>query len=236
MRSSLRRCLRLSLVYLLAFAAVACTPLHTVKPLPNFVKEGLTAGDKVTVTTHAGDERELVLTKVRSDALVGDDVEIALIDIATIKKHAWSRPESPCGGEKPLGCSLPLLVSLASELHNHYTEIFYDACADHDYCYRHGAATYGMDRDSCDEAFLNDMQALCPAGATSKVGKVFEVFDDSLDSRQNCETVADDYYNAVRRYGAEKFEAAGSTYCEYNGPPRRLPRASDAPSGSPESP
>lgn len=197
----------------------ACAPTHTVKPLPNFVKVGLAPGDRITVITRRGETHEFILDEIRGDRLVGDGVELTLSEIVSIKKHAWSRPESPCGGGEPLGCSVPLLVSLASELHGHYKEKFYDACAQHDYCYRHGFASYGLDREACDEAFLVDMKALCPEPASGGVGKFLEVMDDSVESRQQCETAADDFYAAVRRYGEEGFRTSTSTYCEYDGPP-----------------
>lgn len=204
----------------LSFLLVACAPLqHTVKPLPNFVKVGLQVGDSVTVVTHGGEEHEFVITEIREDALLDGERQFMLKNLASIKKHAWSRPESPCGGEKPLGCSIPLLVALASESHSHYQSKFYDACAQHDYCYRHGAATYGTTRENCDNEFRLDMKNLCPDPAVSQLGKVFEVIDGSLDSRSTCLSVADDYYHAVRRYGEERFLSSNATYCEYNGPP-----------------
>ena len=213
------------LVLGVALGIAACTPTHTVKPLENFVKVGLEPGDTVTVVTHSGEEHEFVVKEIRGDVLFGDGVEYVLHELATIRKHAWSRPESPCGGVKPLGCSVPWFVSLTSESHAHYEDKFYDACAQHDYCYRHGAASYGLDRNACDDNFLDDMLSLCPDPATGKMGKFFEVLDGSLDSRRTCEQVADDYYEAVRRYGEERFETAGSTYCEYNGPPAAPLRA-----------
>lgn len=209
--------LRLGAILLLLAACVPTT--HTVKPLPNFVKVGLAVGDTVTITTNDGNTHEFQISDVRDDALVGAQAEYRLLDITSIKKHSWSRPESPCGGEKPLGCSVPLFIALASESHSHYEDKFYDACAQHDYCYRHGQTTYGADRPSCDAEFLVDMQNLCPNPAVGSLGKVLEVFDDSLDSRATCLSVADDYHAAVRRYGEKRFETTNSTYCEYNGPP-----------------
>lgn len=211
--------IRFILVVIWIACAIACTPTHNVKPLPNFVNAGLEPGDRVSVTTHDDTEHEFVITEIRGDVLLGDDVAFGLQDIASIRKHAWERPQSPCGGEEPLGCSLPLLVSLASELHSHYREKFYDACAQHDYCYRHGFASYGTNRESCDDEFLLDMQNSCPTEAVSRLGKVFDALDNSVESRQSCLSVADDFYAAVRRYGEQKFATSASTYCEYNGPP-----------------
>jgi len=210
---------RFILVAVSIACAVACTPTHNVKPLPNFVNAGLEPGDHVTVTTHDGKEHEFIITEIRGDVLLGDDAEFALHDIASIHKHAWKRPESPCGGEEPLGCSLPVLVSLASESHRQYREIFYDACAEHDYCYRHGFASYGLDRKSCDDEFLWDMQQSCPDEAGGRLGKVLDALNTSIESRRRCLSVADDFYAAVRRYGEERFATSASTYCEYDGPP-----------------
>lgn len=210
----------------LLLTLTACAPaMHTVKPLPDFVQVGLAAGDTVTVTTHDGRQYEVVIEEVRRDVLVSADQEFVLADIADIKKHGGPRPPSPCGGDKPLGCSVPLLVSLTSEAHGHYQDTFYDACAQHDYCYRHGYASYGQDRDACDAAFLEDMLALCPKEPDSNLGKMFDVLSDSLDSRHTCERVADDYHAAVRRFGKDRFETANSTYCEYDGPPAGLSSA-----------
>ena len=220
MSSRLRLNGKWSLLLVLVGVA-ACTPTHTVKPLENFVNVGLAPGDKVTVVTHGGESKEFVITAIQGDVLVGEDVRFALATLASIKKHAWSRPESPCGGDAPLGCSVPWLVAIVSEPHGHYKETFYDACAQHDYCYRHGFSSYGLNRDICDENFLHDMLALCPDPATGKVGKIFEAFDDSVESRRTCEQVAADYHDAVRRYGADKFLTTTSSYCEYNGPPAR---------------
>ncbi|MEM7276772.1 MAG: hypothetical protein AAF385_01495 [Pseudomonadota bacterium] len=204
----------------------ACAPTHTIKPLPDFVSTGLEASDKVTVTTNGGEVHTFEVREVRGNLLIGEDIQFDLRKLASIKKHAWSRPDSPCGGEKPLGCSVPFLVAIASESHAHYEEKFYDACAQHDYCYRHGYASYGTDRESCDENFLVDMQALCPQAAVTGVGKVFEALDGSLDSRHTCLGVAKDYYGAVRRYGEKKFLTETSTFCAYDGPNQLLQRAS----------
>ena len=216
MMKSLRRLL----VVVLSFIGTACVaPQHTVKPLPNFVDVALEPGDVVTVTTNSGEEIEFEIEEIRGGELIGEQQSFRLRELASIKKHAWSRPASPCGGEKPLGCSLPILVSMTSELHSHYEDAFYDACAQHDYCYRHGSATYSLDREQCDDEFLVDMQTLCPDPAAGRFGKVFEMLDGSVESRNSCLSVADDFYAAVKRYGEKRFATTNSTYCEYNGPP-----------------
>ena len=200
----------------------ACTPSHNIKPLPNFVSVALEPGDRVVVTTVEGMTVEFVVTEVRGDIIVGGDEEYSLERITSLRKYSWGRPESPCGGDKPLGCSLPFLVSLTSESHSHYQKEFYDACAQHDYCYRHGVASYGLDRKTCDDEFLLDMHNLCPPAAEGTLERIAELMGDSVASRPVCLNVADDYYAAVRRYGEDKFQMASSTYCEYNGPTEKL--------------
>ena len=200
--------------------------MHTVKPLPIFVKVGIAPGDKVTVVTRNGETAEFVVQEVHEDRLTGEGAEYLLRDLVSLKKQAWERPASPCGGEAPLGCSVPWIIALTSEPHGHYQNVFYDACAQHDYCYRHGFASYGVSRAECDEAFLVDMKNLCPKPANGGVGKFLEAIDDSVESRRTCESVADDYYNVVKRYGEDRFLTSTSTYCEYNGPPAHRSSAS----------
>lgn len=209
---------------ILCLCIAACTPAHNIKPLPNFVEAGLEPGDRVVVTTLDGDTSDFVVTDIRDATIFGEDYEIPLSDIARIQKRAWSRPESPCGGDKALGCSVPLLIRLTSEGHNHYRDKFYDACAQHDYCYRHGYRSYGVDRETCDERFLQNMHAICPAPAVNVVTKTIELLDDSVTSRRICLSVASDFHDAVRRYGAEAFQTDDSTYCEYDGPPHNTPK------------
>ncbi|MFK8016531.1 MAG: hypothetical protein AB8G17_13950 [Gammaproteobacteria bacterium] len=205
----------------------ACAPtLHTVKPLPNFVEVGLQRGDKVTVTTKQGTRQTFVITKIQDDVLIGPDARVSLADLVDIKKHAGERPASPCGGAEPLGCSVPWLIALASDDHRVYGDSFYDACAQHDYCYRHGFASYGRDRDACDREFLEDMLGLCPQAATSSFGKIVEAFDDTAEGRRTCVEMANQFHAAVRRFGEDRFETTGSSYCEYDGPldaPGRAP-------------
>ncbi|MEO1201510.1 MAG: hypothetical protein AAFX10_02305 [Pseudomonadota bacterium] len=203
---------------LMAVAVAACAPQHTVKPLPNFVTTALAPGDKVRIVTRDGVTATLVLSAVSPAALEGDGRRIELGDIATLKKIAWERPDSPCGGQRPLGCSVPWFIHLASERHSHYADVFYDACTEHDYCYRHGARTYGAERVECDDRFLADMLTLCPEKSDGVLTKALELLDDSVESRRVCVAVAQDYHGAVQHYGGEGFRSDTSTYCEYDGP------------------
>lgn len=209
------------LVAMLAIAAlcIACAPKHNVKPLPNFVDAAIEPGDSVEVTTFSGETFEFVVTEVTGEALHGAERRIPIVDIAELKKVAWKRPPSPCGGEKKLGCSVPLLVSLASKEHSHYREEFYDACAQHDYCYRHGARTYGVDREFCDTEFLQNMQMTCPDKSMSIFGTVVQAISNDVKSRSTCLRIANDFHLAARDYGEQHFQADTSSYCEYNGAP-----------------
>jgi len=218
----LRRKTLCSLAILAMLAvAVACTSTatHVVRPLPNFVDAAIEPGDTVIVTTHARETSEFIVTKVTEKALHGAGQPIELIDIKELRKVSRERPPSPCGGEEALGCSLPLLVLLASKEHAHYKKTFYGACEQHDYCYRHGVRTYGLDRTFCDEEFFNNMQTTCPRSSKSTIGTIFEMMDDSLDSPPTCQRVANDFYVAARDFGENHFKTSGSSYCEYNGPP-----------------
>jgi len=212
--------LRQTAVFLLAIlaAGVACAPTHVVKPLPNFVEVAIEPGDTVIVTTRSGETIEFVVTEVTENALHGAERQIELIDIAELRKVAWERPPSPCGGGVALGCSVPLLVALASKEHAHYREKFYGACELHDYCYRHGSRTYGLDREYCDAQFLQNMQTSCPRSSDSTIGTILEALNDSVDSRTTCLRVATDYHLAARDFGEKHFQTMNSSYCEYNGP------------------
>ncbi len=198
---------------------VACTPMHTVRPLPEFVQLALAPGDFVLVTLHDGTVIEMTVAEVRPDALVGGEHSIALNDIATMQKRAWEEPPSPCGGNKPLGCSVPLLVVLASESDAHYKDAFHDACVQHDYCYRHGHRSYGHARNDCDEEFLRNMLTTCPEPAEGMLKKTFELFSDSVESRRQCESTANRFHSLVRRFGEKHFLIQDSSYCEYDGTP-----------------
>ena len=208
--------LALLAVIILAFG---CTPTHTVKPLPNFVNEAIKPGDKVIITTFAGETIEFVVSEVTNETLIGKNYRVELADIATLKKVSWKRPPSPCGGDQSLGCSVPLLVSLASDVHADYGRFFYDACAQHDYCYRHGHRTYGLDREACDAEFLQNMQNLCPEPSRSKFRRFLDSISTDTDSRKACLSTAEDFHAVVARFGEKKYQTNSSTYCEYNGPP-----------------
>jgi hypothetical protein len=195
----------------------ACVPTHNVKPLPDFVDKAIQPGDKVIITTKAGETIEFVVSEVTNEMLIGQDHRVALADVETLGKTSWKRPPSPCGGEKRLGCSVPLPVSLTSDVYAHYRRHFYDACAQHDYCYRHGFRTYGLDRDACDAEFLENMLKSCPAPSRFGIGEFLDTM--SVDSRNTCLSTAQEFHVVVQRFGESDFQSDTSTVCEYNGPP-----------------
>jgi hypothetical protein len=204
---------------LVVLAGVSCTSSHNVRPLPDFVQTAIEPGDSVVVTTKSGETVEMVVTEVTRDAIHSADREVPLSRIDELQKIARKKPPSPCGGSEPLGCSVPLLVSMASDEHAHYRETFYSACEQHDYCYRHGNRTYGLEREYCDDEFLRNMQNTCPATRQSTLGSIFEAMNDSVDSRNTCMMIARDFHLAASDFGEKHYQSQSSTYCEYNGPP-----------------
>ena len=75
-------------VLVVAAICVACAPMHTVKPLPNFVEAAIEPGDKVRITTVSGEEIEMIVTEVDEKTLHGEERSIALIEITELKKVA----------------------------------------------------------------------------------------------------------------------------------------------------
>lgn len=218
MQSSQRK-RHIAIVALSLLWAAGCIPSHPVKPLPAFVDLAIKPGDRVEVTTYAHDVFEFEVAEVSGEALVSKKGRsFPLADIIGLKKISWEKPPSPCGGEKELGCSVPLLVSLISEEHDHYRKSFYTACEQHDYCYRHGEQTYGYDRNYCDSEFLTNMRAICPPEQRTVFGFLKDLASDDVDSRTVCLQVANDFHLAARNYGEKHFQSSNSTYCEYNGP------------------
>jgi hypothetical protein len=64
-----------------------------------------------------------------------------------------------------LNCSIPKVVSwLAFSREKHEANVslqMRQACAYHDYCYRHGAATYGYTQSDCDQSLLEHAYRIC---------------------------------------------------------------------------
>ena len=77
----------------------------------------------------------------------------------------------------------------------------------HDLCYRHGEATYGMTRKECDVEFYDNMKTACSGF------KGLGVLDPEEFAK--CQFAAKQTYEAVRTHGEKHFQSASSTYCAY---------------------
>ncbi len=197
-------------MFLAALTIGACasvTPRHEILPKPAHIRAGVAAGDTVEVETRDGRSIKMVVTEVRAGELVSDSEVVPFTDIVTIAKRSWQPPEHPCGGGKPVGCSIPEVVLLLSEDYNRQADKFQPACRTHDFCYRHGFATYGEARNACDEQFYEDMQDACESMGLLSI----------IDAKEFgiCRAAALQTFEAVRRYGEPHYQTATSTYCEY---------------------
>ena len=188
-------------------ACAQVTPSHEIPAKPDYVKAGVQVGDSVEITTRDGTLHKIVVEEVTVDAIKGQGVSIRITDIEKLVKRSWTPPVHPCGGEKPLGCSIPEVLLVLSDEYSTQAEKFHPACVVHDFCYRHGFATYGESREKCDDDFYAGMRDACKG--RGGLGRL-DVTDYAI-----CESAARQTYEAVQRYGAKNFQSATSTYCEY---------------------
>ena len=112
----------------------------------------------------------------------------------------------------------PAVITEVSKYHAEYGETFRPACVRHDYCYRHGHATYGYTQGDCDERFYADMKSGCgaPFGAAG-IGSLADI--EALTEASKCRFAADQFYEAVRRHGHKAFRTSTSTVCEFDWKP-----------------
>ena len=201
---------KLALISLLALSACVYTPRHEIRPEPAHIRAGVAPGDRVEVVTLDGRQLEFEVTAVENDALVGGGERVSFLDIAALFKLSWKEPGHPCGAGRPVGCSIPKVVAVMSGNLGGYGDRFHQACKHHDFCYRHGYATYGTSRDACDDQFRAAMEIEC--GTLSVLDMM-----DAERAREHtvCTLAAEQMYVAVRRYGEDAYETADSTYCEY---------------------
>jgi hypothetical protein len=221
----------------------ACTPLQTVRPLPEFVALAIKPGDQIELVTKTGERLQFRANQVDEQSIGSPDHLILLEDIHKLYVRSENRPEYPCGGERALGCSVPgkvksadLLISgaasavggalesvvdlLGGDWHSRFEEHFYDACVQHDFCYRHGYKTYGHEKEHCDAEFYANMLESC----------------NSADLA--CKTAAKEFNWAVREHAEEgAYQVESSTHCQYDGPvsnfkPKGSSSNSDSMSGS----
>lgn len=131
-----------------------------------------------------------------------------------------------------LSCSLPIgaqeLAFFRSKAQGPISLQMRQACAFHDYCYRHGNATYGYTQGDCDQIFQEQAFRLCRLILTA-------------ESIAECETNARKLVLAVRLGGAGSFKTARavevsdvSTFFEFDAYPARarayrVARVADAP-------
>ena len=201
---------KLVLLSLLALSACVYTPRHEIKTDPAHIRAGVEPGDRVEVVTLDGRQLEFEVTVVENDALLGDAERVSFLDIAALYKLSWKEPGHPCGGGQPVGCSIPTVVAAVSGNLAGYGNRFHKACMYHDFCYRHGYATYGNSRDACDDQFRAAMETEC-----GTLG-VLDIMDlERAQEHTRCTLAAEQMYLAVRRYGEKAYLTTQSTFCEY---------------------
>lgn len=207
----MQKACRAALPALLLAFMTGCSPIptHEVLPYPDHIKAGISAGDRVQVTTRNGNSRDIVVTGITDDALLTEAGPIPIEDLKRITRRAWSRPGNPCDDDRPLGCSVHPAVKAVSDMHADYARELETPCAEHDYCYRYGHQTYGLAREDCDATFLDAMQALC--NTKHKIDFI---------ERSECLSIASQMHAAVSGFGEAYFHK--DAYCEYAGPPAHV--------------
>jgi len=193
------------------YGCAQITPAHEIRAKPAFIHAGIQVGDLVEITTNDGKYRKFVVEDVATNTIEGPTETIRFSDIQRIVKRSWKEPTHPCGGGLPVGCSVPEVILILSEDYQEQAEKFHPACVTHDFCYRHGFATYGATRKACDTAILDEMKAACagPRGLN-----MLDVEGFAL-----CRLAATQTYEAIRDYGEKHFQTVTSSYCEYREDP-----------------
>ena len=203
-----------------ALLLFACTPLQTVRPIPDFVTLAIKPGDNVELQTFAGEHVAFQVRHVDAQSISSPEHRFLLNEIDELYVRSRNRPDYPCGGERALRCSVPEKVKAAEvvfgnqisgalgnipglrgDWHAKYANTFYDACVQHDFCYRHGYKTYGHKKEHCDAEFYHNMLEKC----------------GSVDV--GCMAAAKEFSWAVREHAEEgAFQEETSTECQYDGP------------------
>ncbi|AME26336.2 hypothetical protein AXG89_20840 [Burkholderia sp. PAMC 26561] len=134
--------------------------------------------------------------------------------------------EAIIGGEgRGINCSIPSIGDLAFKRPDGVSDIrlrFRQACVNHDFCYRHGFATYGYTQNDCDTALQESAYRLCRqiqrGGGNDSKGE----FEGGINPYSYCETEAKKVLLGVALGGSGSYKAAGrSTYFEYDPMPER---------------
>jgi hypothetical protein len=117
------------------------------------------------------------------------------------------------GKGEGLSCSIPAIAQ--SALFSRDSKAapvsmqFRQACAYHDYCYRHGEATYGYSQNDCDFALQRFSYRLCRQ-------------IEAASTHAECEQRARQVLLGVRMFGGKAFQAGGaSSYFEFDPMPAR---------------
>jgi len=200
------------LLLISALLLFACVPLQTIRPIPDFVTLAIKPGDEVELQTLAGEHAEFQVSHVDAQSISSPERRFLLNEIAELYVRSRKRPDYPCGGEQALGCSIPggvqateifvgLMTKGIGSWHSEYADRFYDACVQHDFCYRHGYKTYGHNKEHCDEEFYNNMLESC----------------ESINVA--CKAAAKEFSWAVSEHAEEgAFQEESGTECLYDGP------------------
>ena len=191
---------------LLLVGCEAVTPSHDIPVRQEYVEAGIAIGDTVEITKTDGETVTVEVTDIGLNTIETADETYEFADIERIVKRSWQAPDHPCGNNEPVGCSIPEVVLMIEE-YSQQASKFHPACVTHDFCYRHGFATYGDNREACDEIFLADMKKTC--GSLGPLS-----FMDAKNFSM-CRVAAEQTYNAVRLKGEKHFRTTTSTYCEF---------------------
>lgn len=194
-------------VLILAVGCAGVVPSHDIPVRTEYIEAGIETGDKVEITMADGEQKSFEVVAVSNNVIVGPDGDIPISDIQSIVKRSWTQPGHPCGANEPVGCSIPEVVLLLSDEYSEQAKKFHPACVQHDFCYRHGYATYGDSRELCDEQFLDDMMRACGGAGVLNI----------LNAKEYglCRVAAQQTYEAVRRKGEPHFRTTTSTRCEF---------------------
>lgn len=142
--------------------------------------------------TISGDENNLHITTILASNRNRLYTEVNAKRIGECEKLRW--PVSQCVEQEPLQCSTPVHVP-------YFNDKFAPACVQHDYCYRHGWASYGFSKKDCDDRFRQQLMSRC-GGIIVGMG-------------WSCRNAASLYYNAVKESddAAASYKQADSTCC-----------------------
>lgn len=194
-----------------------CAPYQPVRPYENFIRTGVAPGDRVRIVKTDGAEVSTRVLSLQKKHLATEAGDIAMTEITTIARRGWTKSTPACGNGQPLGCSIPVAVDLLTERLDEAKDLFEPACTQHDFCYRHGAATYGHQREDCDREFKQLMEQACrDQHALEKISWA--------TNPVSCKALAGQMHRAVRRYGEGRFVTNVNSYCEYDGPPAKVGR------------